>query len=120
MAITETWCHQGIGDAEITFDGYSTIRSDRSGAEGGGEALLLKSDLKFRRCESLKTQAPIEGIAVTLILAQLKVQILVVYRPPSSTGDTDEHLIDLMSRLAEAGERVILLAGFNAQELIGI
>ncbi len=114
VAITETWCHQGIGNAEITFDGYSTIRSDRWGARPGGVALMLKSDLNFRRGESLKTQAQIEGIAVTLILAQLKVQMLVVYRPPSSAGDADEHLTDLVSRVTEACERSYVLGDFNA------
>ncbi len=80
VAIIETGCHQRIGDVELTYDVYSSIRSDRSGSRDGGVTLLLESDFKFRKCESLKPTASIEGIAVTLLLAQLKAQILVVDR----------------------------------------
>ena len=47
LGITETWCHSGVLDAELLFNfpGYSVLRRDRDGREGGGVCLFLRDDL---------------------------------------------------------------------------
>ena len=47
IAVTETWLHSGVNDAEVIHNtpGYTILRCDRSGRDGGGEALYLKEDL---------------------------------------------------------------------------
>ena len=44
VAVTETWLHSDIFDAEVTHDfpGYSILRCDRVGRQGGGVALYLR------------------------------------------------------------------------------
>ena len=47
LGITESWTHDGIGDAEIAFPGYRLFRKDRSGkhkCRGGGVLLYVKED----------------------------------------------------------------------------
>ena len=47
VAVTETWLHSGIFDAEVSHDfpGYTLLRSDRVGRQGGGVAVYLRDDL---------------------------------------------------------------------------
>ena len=47
VAVTETWLHSSIFDAEVLHDfpGFSLFRCDRTGRQGGGVALYLRSDL---------------------------------------------------------------------------
>ena len=47
VAVTETWLHAGVYDAEVSHDfpGYSILRCDRVGRQGGGVAVYLRDDL---------------------------------------------------------------------------
>ena len=47
VAVTETWLCPDIMDSEVThnFPGYSLLRCDRQGRQGGGVALYLREDL---------------------------------------------------------------------------
>ena len=47
VAVTETWLHSGVFDAEVLHDfpGYALHRCDRAGRQGGGVALYLRNDL---------------------------------------------------------------------------
>ena len=47
VAVTETWLHSGVLDAEVCHNtpGFNIIRCDRSGRDGGGVALYLRDDL---------------------------------------------------------------------------
>ena len=47
VAVTETWLSPDIFDSEVThsFPGYSLLRCDRVGRQGGGVALYIKEDL---------------------------------------------------------------------------
>ena len=47
ICITETWCHDDIGDQEISLPGYSLFRKDRGGGvRGGGVLLYVHENLK--------------------------------------------------------------------------
>src|SRR5207247_8379211 len=44
VGITETWLHSGISDSEMSIEGYTLLRNDRTDAEklrGGGVALYI-------------------------------------------------------------------------------
>ena len=36
IAVVETWAHSGIGDAELTIEGFDMHRADRKGKRGDG------------------------------------------------------------------------------------
>jgi hypothetical protein len=55
MGITESWTHEGIGDAEIAFPGYRLFRKDRSRkhkCRGGGVLLYVKEDFTVEELTS--------------------------------------------------------------------
>ena len=47
IAVTETWLHSGVFDAEVSHDfpGFSILSCDRVGRMGGVVALYLRDDL---------------------------------------------------------------------------
>ena len=46
IGITESWCNEAVGEAEISMAGYDMFRADRSGGiRGGGVLLYTKSEL---------------------------------------------------------------------------
>ncbi len=45
VAITDTWLHDQMNDAEIAINDYHIFRNDREG-RGGGALLLIKSSLR--------------------------------------------------------------------------
>ncbi len=45
VAITETWLHDQINDAEIAFNAYHIFCKDREG-RGGGALLFIKASLR--------------------------------------------------------------------------
>ncbi len=53
VAITETWLHDQINDAEIAINDYHIFRKDREG-RGDGALLLIKSCLRPKQQIQLK------------------------------------------------------------------
>ena len=45
IAVVETWAHSGIGDAELTTEGFDMHRADRKGKRGGGVVIYVKETL---------------------------------------------------------------------------
>ena len=83
VAVTETWLHSGVSDAEVTHNtpGYSIFRCDRAGRIGGGVALYLRDDLSG---DVLGTYD--NGVCQLLIVQvhQLDTVVAVAYRPPDT------------------------------------
>ncbi len=51
IAITESWLHPEISDAEISIDGFSTFRSDRQNRRGGGVLVYISTWLNPSMCD---------------------------------------------------------------------
>ena len=83
LAVTETWLHSGVFDAEVTHDfpGYSILRCDRSGRQGGGVALYLRDDLTGELLGSMDN-----GVCELMVvhIHQLNTVVAVLYRPPDT------------------------------------
>jgi hypothetical protein len=91
LGVTETWLHEGILDAEVSygFPGYSILRCDRAGGvQGGGVALYLRDDLTGDILASYAQISPLQGSSVCEMLVlkvhQLDTIVCVVYRPPDT------------------------------------
>ena len=41
VAVTESWCHDGIPDSVLEVEGYCLFRSDRKNRVGGGVLLYM-------------------------------------------------------------------------------
>ena len=92
IAVSETWLHDGVEDAEVHIKDYNIIRSDRSGKGGGGLCLYVHISitpvvlLRYSNsiCEGLVIRVPEHN---TIYFA--------VYRPPYFK-DTDVEAFNLV------------------------
>ena len=53
IAITESWCNESIGDAEICLHDYVLYRCDRCNTTGGGVLLYVHNSLQSESCTPL-------------------------------------------------------------------
>ena len=85
VAVTETWLHSDIFDAEVTNDlpGYSLFRCDRVGRQGGVVALYLRDDMTGEQLLS-EDNGVCELLAVHI--HQLNNMVAVLYRPPDTSN----------------------------------
>ena len=83
VAVTETWLHEGVFDAEVShaMAGYHILRCDRSGRVGGGVAIYLRDDLTGDVLGTFDN-----GVCQLLVVQvhQLSTVVAVVYRPPDT------------------------------------
>ena len=83
VAVTETWLHSGVLDAEVTHNtpGYNIIRCDRTCRVGGGVALYLRDDLSGDVLGTFDN-----GVCQLLVVQvhQLDTIVAVGYRPPDT------------------------------------
>ena len=119
VAVTETWLHNGVFDAEVTHDfpGYSIFRCDRVGRQGGGVALYLRDDLTGEILCS-EDNGVCELLAVRV--HQLNTVIAVLYRPPD-TRITEflpivSKLDNILSELEDPTPNIVLMGDFNFQD----
>ena len=96
LAITETWLHSGILDAEVKIEGYQLVRQDRVDRIHGGVALWVKEGFTVK--EIWKTSnSYIESLLVEI--SELKTVLSVMYRPP---GCPESLLNDIVNMTSES------------------
>ena len=83
VAVTETWLSSQILDSEVchNFPGYSLLRCDREGRQGGGVGLYVREDLTADILCAYDN-----GVCELLVamVHQLNTVVAVVYRPPDT------------------------------------
>ena len=116
LAITETWCHSGVMDAELlaNFPGYSVIRSDRDGRDGGGVCLYLRDDLTG---EVLSTFDNTVCSLLVCRIHQLNTIVCVAYRPPDTKFKEFGEMLDTLDQTIKDTKRsdeiIVLMGDFN-------
>lgn len=118
LALTESWTHEGVSDAELNFEGFTLFRRDRRCTDrikGGGLLLYCRNDIKVVRvfdegdskCESLWVKvfdSFNEGIFIGLF-----------YRSPSAS---QEETFDILKQLkVHARGNTVILGDFNFPEI---
>ena len=114
--MTETWLHTGVFDAEVSHDfpGYSILRCDRSGRQGGGVALYLRDDLTGELLGSADN-----GVCELLVvhIHQLNTVVAVLYRPPDTRIAEFlpilSQLDNLIADLPDPTPNIVLLGDFS-------
>ena len=116
VAVTETWLHKGVYDAEVlhNFPGFSIFRCDRAGRQGGGVAIYLRDDLTGELIDSIDN-----GVCELLIVHvhQIDTVVAVCYRPPntrlSEFSPILKKLDSVLSDLPEPIPNIVLMGDFN-------
>ena len=117
MGITESWTHDGIGDAEIAFPGYRLFRKDRSGkhkCRGGGVLLYVKEDFIV---EELTSELDKENESVWVRISTgngtgESVVIGVCYKSPSALKEEVESLYESIKRFTNKSH-CLVMGDFN-------
>ncbi len=113
LGIAETWCDEHTSEGELTYPGYTTLRSDRQdGRVGGGVAMLLRSDIQYEIHEVAVPQ-PVDVLDLLVHLPKMNLRVVLVYRPPMSSPEGDRGLYELVSAVANGRNRFIVMGDFN-------
>ena len=94
LAVTETWLHPGILDAEVSISGYQLVRQDRVGRIHGGVAFWIKEGFMVK--DIWKTS---NGFVESLLIeiSELKIVLSLLYRPPGCPENLFNNIIDMTS-----------------------
>ena len=111
LCLTESHLLDEIKDCEVKILGYDIHRSDRVRTSHGGVVIYTKTELKaIKLNEWNNAQCEI----VSVLIKELKVLIICIYRPPvSGTTDTFEEVIDTLQLIIDdnANENQIVVCG---------
>ena len=106
--ITETWLHASIYDNEITPNGYSVYRYDRS-TRGGGVLIFVKSSLPSTLSP---TTFNVESISVIISTHLI---ISCIYLPPAVDDSIHISLLDFLHNLSPHNH--IIMGYFNMPDI---
>ena len=116
IAITESWTHKDITEAELKIEGYELVgRSDREDTiNGRGGGVLLYSNLTNISTVSLQTDFH-QILAVKLSnVGEDDLNLQVVYRSPNSSDLNNKNLLNHISNLSQ---NTIVIGDFNCPEI---
>ena len=86
LALTETWLSSEDGERILLIacpPGFNVLHVPRSGARGGGVAVLHRSSLRVSRVNFNEfTPSSFEFLGVTLQVNSITMLLIVIYRPP--------------------------------------
>ena len=118
VGITESWCTEHVGSAEIGLEGYDVFRTDRrNGMRGGGVLLYIKSHLGAIQLDT-------KGNCLEAICCKMYNQnrdelvVAVVYKtnnPCASDGDLDMRLREWIRRLY--GSNIVIMGDMNYPDI---
>ena len=118
VVITETWLSNKISDEEISINGYTLIRKDRSDinkSRGGGVAMYVKNELNPLCKPEINGDNFSESVWCSIRCGREDTLLGVCYRAPDSTVHNDEKLYKLISEVSKG--RVVIMGDFNFAEL---
>jgi hypothetical protein len=117
ILISESWLKPNIPDQVIFLPGYKIIRNDRLGKVGGGVAMYIKSNLKFK---ILSYSSPHycsrpEFLFIEIVINNIKFLLGVCYKPPKIgfLSDFENNLLGLLPSY----NHTIIMGDFNSDLL---
>ena len=121
FSVNESWLKPNIPDSLVSFDNFSIIRDDRKAetkSRGGGTALYIRSNLKFKTLHHLSSK--LHGFCDSSVWVELflgntqSIVIASIYLTPDSNKLAFlEKLSALLSSPALLGKHKIIIGDFN-------
>jgi hypothetical protein len=119
IAITETWLHNEISDAELCLPGMELFRTDRHNRQGGGVALYMRENLKAQDLTPSAFEACPESLWKCIDLHGTKLLLGCIYRPPDSTASNDLLILQALHEAAShANTNLLIIGDFNLKSLM--
>lgn len=114
VAVTETWLHSDIADAEVTIPGYSAFRADRVRRRGGGCILYVHNTINARETKICQEQTLIENVWCVVMRSDGSQTLFgVVYNPPGTAGVDEQNLCKVFQEAYRQYTHVIICGDFN-------
>ena len=119
IAVTETWAHTEINNAELAIEGFNMYRMDRKESRGGGVLLYINDTFTSSIIEKLNSEGCEDSVWCTVRMGSLRLLIAVCYRSPSSSKENNSMLLANLERAVNEGghDRVLIMGDFNYREI---
>ena len=108
LTLNETWLK---GNFKLDVPNYTITRRDRPSRQGGGVAILKRTDIKFDiidTCSTINTDN--EAITIILKSTQDLTNISTIYIPPASSINTT-----LLENIKKAADNINITGDLNAK-----
>ncbi len=114
LGLTETWIRpEDSATPAALSNNFSFSHTPRQVGRGGGTGLLISNNWKYSTHSPLCNYNSFESHAIT-VMAPIKLQIVVIYRPPGQIlAPFLEELDGLLSSFMEDGTPLLVFADFN-------
>jgi exonuclease III len=120
LGLTESWTHDGISDAEISFSGYRMFRKDRSNSaktRGGGVLLYVKEEFT---AQDLTRELDSENESLWIKIGTKESESVVIgicYRSPSAEKKESESLYRSIHNYTSNNSTCLILGDFNFSDI---
>ena len=113
IGVSETWLHNNSPPL-FTLESYKMLRSDRKHGKGGGVAIYIRNDIRFKLRSDLQIENT-EYIFIEILNNNAKNAIVgVIYRPPSRNVDIFlDKLGSCLDIITQENKDVYLMGDFN-------
>ena len=113
LCLNETLCDSTISDEEISIDGFSLLRNDRT-RHGGGVAIYISNNFKHTRRHNIEPDM-LECVLTEVKYSNYKPPIIVgaFYRPPNTSVDFFDKFDEVLATVSAESKECILLGDFN-------
>ena len=114
LCITETWVSNSdnFSTNSITPCGFSVVSASRIGKRGGGIAVIIKNQLKYKRHANF-TCSTFEVLLLHVTSFTKTFAIAIIYRPPGPLGSFLTELNEFLVTLVSTFDDFLLLGDFN-------
>ena len=121
IAVTETRFHPKFTDKMANLTNYNIVRNDRLGRTGGGVALYINNNLKYKVL-IMSTNHGNLGLAEYLMCEIIlqghhKLFVAVVYRPPNSPFYKGTDFLEKLSNYCSEYNNKLIMGDFNSNML---
>ena len=111
LGLNETWLSCDILDHELSLPGYDIVRCDRN-RRGGGVCIFISDAVKYTVIDNV-CETDVESIWIRLVQDKRKLDIGIMYRPPSADMVYYEKILNQIEQVNSDDNRMLLLGDLN-------